>query len=69
MVAALANVDPMKLTPRRFFLAIAQRGGYLNRKRDGRPGWKALWRGWYDISQMVRGAQLIQNHPYPPRCG
>lgn len=69
VVAALANVDPMKLTPRRFFLAIAQRGGYLNRKRDGRPGWKVLWRGWYDISHMVRGAELIQNHPYPPGCG
>jgi len=68
MVAALAVVDPQKLTPRQFFLTIAKRGGYLNRKRDGRPGWKTLWRGWYDITQMVRGAQLLQKHP-PPRCG
>jgi hypothetical protein len=69
VVAALANVDAMRLTPRRFFLAIAQQGGYLNRKRDGRVGWKVLWRGWYDITQMVRGAELMKNHPRPPGCG
>lgn len=69
VVAALAGIDPMRLTPRRFHLAIAQRGGYLNRPRDGRPGWKVLWRGWYDITQMVRGAELMQNHPYPSASG
>ena len=69
VVAALANVDPMKLTPRRFFLAIAQRGGHLNRQRDGRPGWKVLWRGWYDIAHMVRGAERMQTHPPPKGCG
>jgi len=69
IVAALAGIEPMQLTPRRFFLTIAKRGGHLGRKRDGRPGWKTLWRGWYDITQMVRGAELIQPHPHPIECG
>jgi len=69
LVATLAGIDPLKLTPRQFYLSIAQRGGWLGRKRDGRPGWKVLWRGWYDITQMARGAEMIQTHPHPPECG
>jgi hypothetical protein len=69
LVAALAGTDPTQLTPRQFFLTIAKRGGHLARKRDGRPGWKTLWRGWYDITQMVRGAELIHQHPHPAGCG
>jgi len=60
MVAALAKVAPSKLTPRRFHLTVAKRGGYLARKHDPRPGWKVLWRGWHDLVQMVRGAELYQ---------
>lgn len=69
LVAALARTAPDQLTPRQFFLTIAKRGGYIGRKRDGRPGWKVLWRGWYDITQMVRGAELMQEQPRPPSCG
>jgi hypothetical protein len=58
IVAGLAKVPPEKLTPKKFWRTIAQRGGYLARKNDPRPGWKVLWRGWTDIVQMVRGAQL-----------
>lgn len=68
VVAAYAKRDPASLTPRQFFMTIAKRGGFIGRKSDGRPGWKVLWRGWYDISQMVRGAELIQKHPHPG-CG
>lgn len=68
VVASLAETDAETLTPRRFFLTIAKRGGFIGRRSDGRPGWKVLWRGWYDISQMVRGAELTQRHP-PPGCG
>jgi len=48
IVAALAGRDPQELTPRQFYLTIAQRGGHPARKCDGRPGWKTLWRGWYN---------------------
>lgn len=60
IVAALAQSSPGRLTPRTFWRTVAQRGGYLGRKNDPRPGWKVLWRGWNDIVQMVRGAELYQ---------
>ena len=61
VAAALAREDPATLTPQQFWRTLAKQGGYLARKRDPRPGWKVLWRGWYDIQQMVRGAQLVGN--------
>jgi hypothetical protein len=48
-----------KLTPRQFWQTIARRGGWLARKHDGRPGWKALWDGWHDVALLVEGAALI----------
>jgi len=35
-------------------------GPYLGRLGygDGPPGWQAIWRGWYDIMTMVRGAEM-----------
>ena len=60
LVAGLAKVDPEKLTPRKFWHAIARRGGWLGRKHDHRPGWIVIWRGWSDLLQMVRGAELYQ---------
>jgi len=60
IVASLAKVDPSKLTPRKFHLTVAKRGGHLARRNDPRPGWKVLWRGWNDIVQMVRGAELCR---------
>jgi len=61
IAAALARGDHATLTPKQFWLTIAKQGGYLARTRDPRPGWRAIWKGWYDIQQMVRGAQLIGN--------
>jgi hypothetical protein len=60
VVAELAQCDPARLTPRRFWRTIAHQGGYLGRQRDPRPGWKVIWLGWYDIMQMIRGAELMQ---------
>jgi hypothetical protein len=60
IVAGLAKTSAQSLTPREFWLTIARRGGYLARKHDPRPGWKVIWRGWSDIVQMVRGAELYQ---------
>jgi hypothetical protein len=59
VVAALAKTIPEKLTPKMFWQAIARRGGWLGRKGDGRPGWKAIWSGWHDVQQYVTGAELM----------
>jgi hypothetical protein len=70
MVSQLAKVASRDLTPRQFWLAIAKQGGWLGRKRDGRPGWKVIWRGWYDIHMMVRGAEAhAAATAKPQRCG
>ncbi len=66
LVSRLAGLDAEALTPRVFLSTIARRGGHLGRKHDGRPGWKTLWRGWYDIERMVQGFVLMRA---PPRCG
>lgn len=60
LVAGLAKVEAAKLTPRQFWRAIAKRGGWLGRRHDSRPGWIVIWRGWSDLLQMVRGAELYQ---------
>jgi hypothetical protein len=60
LVAGLAKVAPATLTPTLFWRTIARRGGYLGRKHDPRPGWIVVWRGWRDIVQMVRGAELYR---------
>jgi hypothetical protein len=37
---------------------IAQLGGFLNRKSDGEPGLKTLWRGLGVLHHLLEGAQL-----------
>jgi hypothetical protein len=36
-------------------LWIGRLGGHLNRKRDGMPGVRTLWRGWRDLTILVHG--------------
>ncbi len=43
-----------------FFFALARLGGHQNRKRDHRPGWLVLWRGWMALQHMVDGAEAIK---------
>jgi len=71
IVAALAKTDPDTLTPRQFWQTLARRGGWLGRKNDGRPGWKAIWTGWHDVQQLAQGAELIAsiNKLTLTRCG
>lgn len=38
-----------------FFFALARLGGHQNRKRDHRPGWLVLWRGWMKLQCMLDG--------------
>lgn len=41
-----------------FYLALARLGGHQNRRRDKRPGWIVLWRGWTSLQLLVTGSQL-----------
>lgn len=34
-------------------IAVAQLGGYLNRKCDGPPGFECLWKGYARFHDMV----------------
>jgi hypothetical protein len=44
-----------------FFYALARLGGHQNRKRDHRPGWLVLWRGWMALQHMVDGADALKS--------
>lgn len=52
-------------TVHEFFFALARLGGHQNRKRDHRPGWLILWRGWMKLQCMVDGYCAAQ----AKRCG
>lgn len=39
---------------------LARLGGFLNRKSDGQPGIKTLWRGYTKLQQLLEGAQLAK---------
>lgn len=49
----------LDLTVHEFFQALARLGGHQNRKRDHRPGWIVLWRGWMALQHMLDGAEAI----------
>ena len=40
--------------------SVAKLGGWIDTKRTGRAGWKALWEGWFILEQRVEGYQLAQ---------
>jgi hypothetical protein len=48
------------LTLHDFFMALARLGGHQNRKRDHRPGWLVLWRGWTKLQAMLDGYDAAQ---------
>jgi Transposase DNA-binding/Transposase Tn5 dimerisation domain len=49
-------------TVRLAILWIGRLGGHLNRKRDGMPGVRTLWRGWRDLTILVAGYRLGRTH-------
>jgi hypothetical protein len=65
VVAAVQQISSQGMTIQSFCRAVAQRGGYLGRKRDGPPGWKTLWRGWMDFQRILEGVQLARHLPSP----
>lgn len=40
--------------------SVAKLGGWIDTKRTGRAGWKALWEGWFILEQRVDGYHLAQ---------
>jgi hypothetical protein len=59
--ASRGRLSPEQMTVREFVRGVARLGGYLNRRRDGSPGWKTLWRGYQRLQQMIEGAELLTN--------
>jgi hypothetical protein len=49
-----------ELTIQEFFLALARLGGHQNRRKDHRPGWLVLWRGWMKLQCMLDGYLAAQ---------
>ena len=45
-------------TAKEVVLVIARLGGHLNRKADGRPGWKSLWLGMNTLPALVEAVPL-----------
>jgi hypothetical protein len=49
------GMEPSKLTIGQAVLWIGRLGGHLNRKGDGMPGVRTLWRGLHDLTLLVAG--------------
>ena len=69
IVAWLAKRNAETLTPRRFWLTIGNRGGFIGRRSDGQPGWMTTWRGWYDVMMMVQSIEFHGPTPLSKSCG
>ena len=51
------GIKPSELTIGQAVLWIGRLGGHLNRKSDGMPGVRTLWRGLHDLTLLVAGFQ------------
>jgi hypothetical protein len=74
-VLATARVDPLRvdvlarqqrteaqtMTLFDFWRRVARLGGFQGRQGDGFPGWRTVWRGWRDLSDLTQGARLFLN--------
>jgi Transposase DNA-binding/Transposase Tn5 dimerisation domain len=54
---------PPEPTARQAYRAVAQLGGFWNRKGDGEPGWRTLYRGMERLLQAVAGAEALLASP------
>ena len=62
MVEVLARrqkVEAQTMTVFEFWRLVARLGGFQGRKRDGHPGWQAVWDGWRYLSDLTEGARLF----------
>jgi hypothetical protein len=60
IVAAKAHIAEQGMTMHQFWQGVAQMGGHQGRRLDGPPGWKTLWKGWYDLHMLLEGVQWAQ---------
>ena len=60
IVRAYYKVREKEMTIDKFLRFIAQMGGFLNRKSDGRPGWQTLWEGWKFFVGLKAGVRLFE---------
>lgn len=58
VVAAQTHQVPALMTTADFWRAVARLGGYLDRRHDGPPGWKTLWKGWLHVQTLLEGLHL-----------
>lgn len=66
MFAKRKRPDPKKPpTTGEFLRIVAQLGGYINKRSQGPPGSKTIWRGMRDF-EIITEAYLVFN---PPTCG
>jgi hypothetical protein len=56
--ATASDADTPVPTVRQAIGWIGRLDGHLNRKSDGRPGVRTLWRGWRDLTILVAGYRL-----------
>jgi hypothetical protein len=63
VVARLAKRPSAVMSARDLWRTIASFGGYLNRTRDGPPGWKTLWQGWMYVQTVLEGVHLAASIP------
>lgn len=42
------------------YYALAKLGGWYDSKNDGIVGWQRLWDGWYRLTQLLEGANIMQ---------
>ncbi len=42
-------------------MAVAKLGGFADTKRTGRPGWDAMWHGWFQLQERIEGYRIRQN--------
>jgi hypothetical protein len=59
VLAAHRKLDPDRLTLALFWRSVARLGGHQDRRSDGPPGWRTLWRGWRYLSDLADGARLF----------
>jgi Transposase Tn5 dimerisation domain len=51
-------MKPSELTIGQAVLWIGRLGGHLNRKGDGMPGVRTMWRGLHDLTLLVAGFRV-----------
>lgn len=63
IMAYQTKSDPNTMTVYGFWREVAKIGGFLARKSDREPGWKALWHGWLRLLDWAAGVRFAQNLP------